>query len=257
MGFRGVYVKFRPKQANVIVDSRRDEFAPKDPVRGEPAPEPLIVREEGVEIPVRLGDGLSTGIFLDQRENRRRIRELAKGASVANLFSYTCGFSVVAAVGGAWKTVSVDASESVLMRGKEAMERLGLLERGEHKFVTEDAFVWLGKTKGKGKSAFVDLLILDPPSYSTTKATRFSSDGDYVELAAMALQVIRPGGRLLACSNHRGIVHAKFRRFLREAATKAGVTLSQLKDLPDPVDFPVPPGESSHLKAVLATVAKG
>ena len=255
MGFRGVYVKNRPKQANVIVDARREEFAPKLPVRGEPAPEPLIVLEEGVEFPVRLGDGLSTGIFLDQRENRRRFRELAKGASVANLFSYTCGFSLVAADGGAWRTVSVDASDNVLTRGREAFERLGLLERGDHQFVCEDAFVWLGKTKGKGKSAFVDLVVLDPPSYSTTKANRFSSDSDYVDLAAATFEVIRPGGRLLACSNHRGIGHARFRRYVREAATKAGVTLSQLKDMPAPVDFPVPPGEESHLKALLAVVA--
>ena len=183
------------------------------------------------------------------------MRELAKGASVANLFSYTCGFSVVAADGGAWRTVSVDASEGVLARGREAFERLGLLERGDHKFVCEDAFVWLGKTKSKGRSAYVDLVVLDPPSYSTTKTTRFSSDGDYVELAAAALAILRPGGRMLACSNHRGIGHARFRRYLREAATLAGVTLSQLKDMPDPIDFPVPPGEESHLKALLAVVA--
>jgi len=85
LGARGVYVKVHPKQANTLVDPRRPELAPAEPVRGEAAPAPLWIREHGLSFRVLLGDGLKTGIFLDQRDNRRRIRELARGKRVLNL----------------------------------------------------------------------------------------------------------------------------------------------------------------------------
>jgi 23S rRNA (cytosine1962-C5)-methyltransferase len=256
-GFDGVYVKVRPKQANVIVDAHREEFAPRAPARGEPAEDDLVIVEEGVEYLVRLGDGLSTGIFLDQRENRRRVRELAAGSNVLNLFSYTCAFSVAAAVGGAWRTVSVDASSAVLERGRACLARLGLLDAAEHTFVAEDAFVWLDRAARAARDGnLFDLVILDPPSYSTTKRTRFSAEQHYADLAAKALKVVRPGGRLLASTNHRGIARAKFRRMLRDAARLANVELAQVKDMPDPLDYPPPLGKESHLKSVLVTRAR-
>src|SRR5262249_37335454 len=85
LGPAGVYVKVRPKHASVIVDARREDFAPRGPVRGAPAPDEFTVHELGLPFHVRLGDGLSTGVFLDQRENRRRVRLSAGGARVLNL----------------------------------------------------------------------------------------------------------------------------------------------------------------------------
>src|ERR1019366_2251220 len=76
LGFDGVYLKLRPKQANVLVDTRREDLAPKLPVRGDAAPDDLAIVEDGMALLVRLGDGLSTGVFLDQRANRRRVREM-------------------------------------------------------------------------------------------------------------------------------------------------------------------------------------
>jgi 23S rRNA (cytosine1962-C5)-methyltransferase len=251
LGFDGVYLKVRPKQANTLVETRRDDVAPKDPVRGAAAPESFVVREEGVPYVVRLGDGLSTGIFLDQRANRRRVRELAAGGSVVNLFAYTCAFSVAAAVGGAWRTISVDASMAALERGRENLREAGALDAAEHAFVAEDAFTWLASAARRGERH--DLVLLDPPSYSTTKKRRFVAESDYAELAAAALAIVRPGGRLLACVNHRGIAPAKFRRAIFDAARRAKVELAQVKDLATPGDFPVACGESSHLKSVLAT----
>lgn len=253
LGFDGVYLKMRPKQANVIVDARRETFAPKAPVRGRPAPDELTVLEEGIPFRVRLADGLSTGIFLDQRENRRRFRGLARGRRVLNLFAYTCGFSLVAAAGGARRTVSVDASISALERGREGLEDLvsrGFLEAGgDHTFVAEDAFAWLARAARKGE--LFDLVVLDPPSYSSTKSRRFSAESDLGELAALAIQVVAPGGALLACCNHRGLRPARFRRFLREAAQSLRRPYAQLKDLPDPVDYPAATGADVHLKSAL------
>jgi 23S rRNA (cytosine1962-C5)-methyltransferase len=253
LGFDGVYLKVRPKQANVIVDARRDDLAPRAPVRGVAAPDEFAIVEEGVAYRVRLGDGLSTGIFLDQRANRRRVREIAAAKSVLNLFAYTCAFSVAAAFGGATRTVSVDAAAAALERGRANLESAGLLARGEHTFVAQDAFAWLARAKAKGER--FDLVLLDPPSYSSTKRRRFSAESDYAELAALALALVRPGGRLLACTNHRGIRRGKFRRVLADAVARAGRAAAQIKDLPDPHDFPTPPGDESHLKSVLVTLS--
>jgi 23S rRNA (cytosine1962-C5)-methyltransferase len=254
LGADGVYLKVRPKQANTLVDTRRDDFAPGTPVRGSAAVDPLVVREEGTALVVRLGDGLSTGLFLDQRMNRRRVRELAGGASVVNLFAYTCAFSAVAARGGAWRTISVDASVTALERGRDNLRAAGVLDAAEHLFVAEDVFAWLAAAARRRERH--DLVILDPPSYSSTKKRRFVAETDYADLAAAALAIVRPGGKLLACVNHRGISPAKFRRAVFDAGRKAKVELAQVKDLPTPGDFPLPPGESSHLKSVLATLAR-
>ena len=254
LGASGVYLKVRPKQANVIVDSRREDLAPKLPVRGTPAPDELTILEEGVPYRVRLGDGLSTGIFLDQRANRRRVRELASSGSgsVLNLFAYTCAFTVAAAVGGASRTVSVDASMAALERGRKNMIAAGVEDLRTHTFVADDVFRWLARADKK-KETF-DLVLLDPPSYSTTKHRRFAASSDYAELAAAALATVRPGGRLLACSNHRGVSRHKFRRALFDAARAAKRDVAQLKDLPDAADFPPALGAESHLKSALLTL---
>lgn len=253
LGFDGVYLKVRPKQANVLVDTRRDDLAPSDAVRGASAPEELVVREEGVPIAVRLGDGLSTGVFLDQRRNRKLLRGLAAGKRVANLFSYTCGFSVAAALGGAVRTVSVDASITALERGRHAFATAGIVlaPGGPHAFAAEDSFSWLVRT---AKKESFDVVVLDPPSYSSTKKRRFVADSDYDELVTMAAAIVAPGGRILACCNHRGLTFAKFRRMVLAGVRASGRGLVQLKDLPEGADFPPPLGRDPHMKSVLVTL---
>ncbi|MDB4938534.1 MAG: ribosomal large subunit pseudouridine synthase [Labilithrix sp.] len=258
LGFDGVYVKLRPKQANVLVDTRRDDLAPALPVRGEPTAAPEIeIREEGMPCLVRLGDGLSTGIFLDQRPNRRLVREIAKGAHVLNLFSYTCAFSVAAALGGAARTVSVDASVLALERGRANFAAAGIALGGAgpgatHSFVAEDVFSWLARAATK-KERF-DIVIVDPPSYSSTKKRRFVAESDYDDLVAMAAKVLAPRGKLVACCNHRQLARAKLRRFVAQGMKAEKRELAQLKDLPDAPDFPPPLGREPHMKSVLATL---
>jgi 23S rRNA (cytosine1962-C5)-methyltransferase len=156
LGVRGVYLKVHPKQSNTLIDPRSESLAPSGPVRGEPAPDPLVIHESGLAYRVRLGDGLKTGIFLDQRENRRRVRELARGKHVLNLFAYTCGFTVAAAAGGALSSVSVDASKGALERGKENLEENGLFSPA-HALVDDDVFSWL-KFAGKRNERY-DLVV--------------------------------------------------------------------------------------------------
>jgi 23S rRNA (cytosine1962-C5)-methyltransferase len=256
LGFDGVYLKIRPKQANLLVDTRRAEIAPSAPVRGAAAPYELAVIEEGTPLLVRLGDGLSTGLFLDQRANRGRVRNIAAGLSVLNLFSYTCAFTVAAALGGARRTVSVDASVVALTRGRDNLSNAvnaGALEGGTHSFVADDVFAWLARAS-RHRERF-DLVVLDPPSYSTTRRGRFVADVDYSALAAAALAVLAPRGRLLACTNHRGISPSRFRRILFDGGRSANRQVAQVKDLPPPSDFPVPPGGDPHTKSVLLTLS--
>jgi 23S rRNA (cytosine1962-C5)-methyltransferase len=249
LGFDGVYLKVRPKQANTLIDTRREDLAPRAPLRGTPAPDPLVITEEGVPYQVRLGDGLSTGIFLDQRSNRRRVRELARGKSVANLFAYSCAFTVAAAVGGARETVSVDASATALERGRANLRAAGVTDDGHHELIAMDAFQWLKRARARG--ARFDLVLLDPPSYSTTKTRRFVAEADYADLAGEALGIVAPGGALLSCVNHRGISRARFRKMLHEALRRAGREAQQVKDLPEPRDFPPPMGAEPHMKSAL------
>lgn len=252
LGFDGVYLKLRPKQANVLVDTRREDVAPRLPVRGVPAEhEETIIHEEGVPFAVRLGDGLSTGIFLDQRLNRVAVRELARNARVANLFSYTCAFSVVAALGGARRTVSVDASLAALSRGRHGFELAGIALGRDHAFVAEDVFTWLSKSAKKDER--FDLVIVDPPSYSSTKKRRFVAESDYDQLIALAAAIVAPGGRILACCNHRGLARQKLRRLVHQGVRAAKRDVAQLKDLPDAPDFPGAGGRDPHMKSVLLT----
>jgi 23S rRNA (cytosine1962-C5)-methyltransferase len=235
----------------VLVDTRRDDLAPAHAVRGEDAPAEIVVRENGVPFAVRLGDGLSTGIFLDQRQNRRLVRELGQGARVANLFADTCAFSIVAAVGGASRTVSVDASVAALERGRKGFELAGIA-LDAHAFVAEDAFAWLARMATK-KERF-DLVVLDPPSYSSTKKRRFVAESDYDELVALAAAIVAPGGRIVACCNHRGMSRSRLRRLVGEGVRAAKREATQIKDLPDGSDYPPPPGREPHMKSVLATL---
>jgi 23S rRNA (cytosine1962-C5)-methyltransferase len=247
LGPRGVYVKVRPKHASVVVDTRRDDIAPAHAVRGDDAPDELTIHELGVPYLVRLGDGLSTGIFLDQRENRRRVRALAAGARVLNLFAYTGAFSVAAAVGGARSSVSVDVSRGALAWARRNLDAVGA-DPSRHETIEADAFAYLERVAAKTQ---FDLVLLDPPSFATTKTTRFSAASDYRALAAAAMRAVAPGGRLLACTNHKGIVRAKLRRYLHEALRDARREAVQMKDLPDPLDFPAEPGAEPHLKSIL------
>jgi 23S rRNA (cytosine1962-C5)-methyltransferase len=253
IGFSGVYLKVRPKQANELVETRREDLAPKLPVRGAAAEEPFVVKERGMPLRVKLGDGLSTGVFLDQRKNRALVRELAKGARVVNLFSYTCPFTVAAALGGAESTVSVDASPSALEWGmKNVLGAVGEGERKKHTFVAMDAFAWLEREARRG--ARFDLVIVDPPSYSSTKKRRFSAASDYPDLLALAMAVTAPDGKLLACCNHRGITQRRFRKMAFDAGRLAKRDVAQAKDLPGGPDYPSAPGAEPFLKSVLVSL---
>ena len=255
LGFAGVYAKHRPKQANVVVDTRRDDLAPKLPVRGLPTPDgALLVYEHGLPLEVRLGDGLSTGVFLDQREARRRVRELSKDARVLNLFAYTCAFSAAAAAGGARRTLSVDASREALAWGERNVARARAVfgTTGDDQFLRADVFDALARLEKTGER--FDLVIVDPPTYATTRTSRWTSGASWRGLSAQCVTLLAPGGRLLASSNDRRLPLSKFRRLLQEGAREANRLVQQLKELPPARDFPPGAGREPYLKSALVVL---
>jgi 23S rRNA (cytosine1962-C5)-methyltransferase len=250
----GVYLKVRPRQASRLDAAARLSLAPARAVRGTDAPERLVVRERAVNYEVRLGAGHTTGLFLDQRAARSLVRDLARGASVLNLFGHAGAFTVAAIAGGARRTVTVDSSRTALARADENLRRMGAVDRGAHALCAAEARDWLARARER-----FDLVVLDPPTFSSARAGRRRAtlrvERDYRALAASALGRVAPRGRLLACTNQRDVTAAKLRRWLEEAARDAGRDVAELTRLPDPVDFPAPRGEPCHLKRVLVELA--
>jgi 23S rRNA (cytosine1962-C5)-methyltransferase len=245
LGYLGIYVKQRPKQASRLDASERRERASEQPAWGEPAPDELIIREHGVPYAVRLGDGLSTGLFLDQRDNRARFAAAASGKRVLNLFAYTCAFGLVAARAGALSTSNLDVSKAALERGRHNYT-LSELALAPHAFLARDVLDTLPRLARRGEQ--FDLIALDPPSFASTRAGTFSVERDYVGLAANALRLLAPGGTLLACTNHVRLREEDLRRMLIEAAHSAGCPGPHIELAVPPPDHPAAPHRPPHLK---------
>jgi 23S rRNA (cytosine1962-C5)-methyltransferase len=249
-GARGVYLKQRAR-----VDLRREahaELAPQAPIAGESAPSPLVVQEGNAKFGVALDAGLSCGLFLDQRDNRARIATLCGGRKVLNLFSYTCSFSVYAALASAERVTSVDLSGPALARGRENFTHNGL-DPEAHDFVQTDALEWLTRAAKRGEKFGV--VILDPPSFSTSgKGKTFRVADGYQVALTRVFAVLESNGRVLAVTNHRKTSPLAFRKIAHDAARAAGREISQLKDLPSALDCPPGPAGPFPAKSMLITV---
>jgi 23S rRNA (cytosine1962-C5)-methyltransferase len=250
LGARGVHLKVRER-----ADQRRVETVlacPPAAVAGDTAPDELEVDEDGLRFLVRLGDGLSTGLFVDQRENRALVRSLSKRKRVLNLFSYTGSFSVAAAAGEARQVVSVDLSAPSLERERRNFA-LNRLDPEMATRVKADVIDWLRRAKKRGER--FDIVVLDPPSFGTRgRRSTFDVASGYAELAADALSVLEPGGRLLAVTNHRKTSRERLRRLLHEAGRTSGRAFEQMKDLASSLDCPEGPEGPVSMKSVLVTV---
>lgn len=251
LGAASVHVKRHLRADLRRVDAQR--LAPPTAADGAPPAGAVIVTEAGLRFAVRLDAGLSTGLFLDQRNNRALVRRLAPGLRVLNLFAYTGSFTVAAAAGGAAATVSVDMSRTALERARENLALNGC-EGSAHRLLRSDAVVWLRRARSRGER--FELIVLDPPSFGSARGRAgFAIDQDLHAVATDALALLTSGGRLLAVTNHRQTSLVALRRLLRSAAAAAGRSVRQLKDCPSGLDCPPHPTGPSPSKSVLITVA--
>lgn len=245
-GVVGVYYKHRVRDD--LRKVARDSVAPKAPLAGATAPSPLVVHEHGLRFVVRLDDGFSTGLFLDQRDNRQRIRSLAANKRVLNLFCYTGSFSVAAGAGGAAQVTSVDLSGAVLRRVDENLQQ-NQLPKPQHRLLRADCVAWVTRAVRRGDS--YDVVILDPPSFGSDGSKTWAVARDYFRLVTDALALVAPGGTILCVTNHRGTSSEGFRQGLFDAAAAANRTVTDLMLPPPPLDCSSNTGSQGATKSAM------
>ena len=247
---RGIYEKTRPQKTRELEASGESKRYGRL-LTGIAAPERLEVRENGLNFLVSMEQGLNTGLFLDQRINRRELMTRVQEKRVLNLFSYTGAFSVAAAASGAQQVTSVDASPGYT---EWAQNNFGInrLNPKRHVFIVGDCLSVLADLALQGKR--YDIILMDPPSFSTTAKSRFPTRGGTSDLVTAALPLLQNNGLLITSSNHQKLDLADYLKELRRASIKTGSELrvvsisGQPEDFPYPVTFP----EGRYLKYVVS-----
>lgn len=222
-------------------DQKKVELAVGEPVAMRP-----VVREHGVPFVVDLERGQKTGAFLDQRENRRRVGELARGRRVLNLFSYAGGFSLHAALGGATKVTSVDVAAGGHATAQESFKHAGV-SPSAHEFVTQDCFAFLEQA-ARAKRSW-DLVVSDPPSFAPNEKSVPTALTAYRTLHKACNSVLAPGGIFCAASCSSHVTAEAFVATLDDAALESA-TLRLLALHGAPCDHPTLPAfpEGRYLK---------
>jgi 23S rRNA (cytosine1962-C5)-methyltransferase len=257
-GVRGLYHKILNRQ---VRRASQTESSPQL-VWGEAAPERFSIRENGVEFELSFNEGYSVGLFLDQRDNRRRLlaTHVADGfpliaprtdpgapLEMLNAFAYTCGFSVCAAKAGI-RATSLDLSKKYLEWGRRNFI-LNHLDPAAHDFIYGDVFDWLRRLGKKGRT--FDLIALDPPTFSQSKEHGvFRVEKDYGRLIALALPLLRPGGVLFASTNAAEWRAEEFLEIVHDTVRLAKRRVLGQHYVPQPPDFPVSRTEPAYLKTV-------
>ena len=246
---RGIYLqrRFAPPSSGA---SR----AGAELVLGSAAPSEVVMLEGRCRFGVDVSAPGSPGLFLDMRHGRDLVARIAGGARVLNCFSYTGGFSVAAAVHGALEVVSIDSAARAHGRARRNFELNQLdLSAGRHEFITGDTFATLARLADRKR--LFDLIVLDPPTFSKgAKGQTFAALKDYAELVRAAVEVLAPGGTLLACCNAARLPAADLDRAVGRGAARAGARLVVTGQLGLPADFPVLPAftEGAYLKIISA-----
>ena len=244
----GVYEKIRFEGTET---DQTDGF-----VTGKPADFPIIVQENGVNLSVFFNEGAMVGVFLDQREVRRAIRNTyAKGKTVLNTFSYTGVFSVFAALGGAKSTTSVDLANRSIEHTKKNFE-LNQVALDNQEILVEDVFHYFKYALKKGLS--YDMVILDPPSYAKSKDFIFSAEKDYASLLAEAVRITHNKGVIVASNNSSTINLEKFKQIIGKGFKEADARFKILEMHQLPKDFRTNMlyEESNYLKVAFIQVLK-
>ena len=192
--------------------------------------------EHGMRYLVNLQHGHKTGSYLDQRENRLRVRELAKDKEVLDCFCYTGGFTVNALAGGAKSVLSVDSSADALVLCQENIA-LNHLDESRQTALEGDIFQLLRRFRDENRS--FDMIILDPPKFAPTAAQAERAARGYKDINLLAFKLLRPGGTLVTFSCSGGIDAGLFQKIVAGAALDAGVEAQIVEHLFQGGDHPV------------------
>lgn len=223
-------------------------------VYGQEAPDFFTVLENGVLYQVFMNDGLMTGIFLDQHEVRGSLVDgLAMGKSLLNMFSYTAAFSVAAAMGGASHTTSVD----LVKRSRELSQahfQANGLSTDEHRFIVMDVFEYFKYAKRKDLT--YDVIVLDPPSFARNKKQTFSVAKDYHKLISQSLEILNPGGIIIASTNAANVSRQKFTEQIDKGFAGRSYQILNKYGLPADFAYNKKDESSNYLKVISMKVSK-
>lgn len=223
-------------------------------VYGQEAPDFFTVLENGVLYQVFMNDGLMTGIFLDQHEVRGSLVDgLAMGKSLLNMFSYTAAFSVAAAMGGASQTTSVDLAK----RSRELSQahfQANEISTDDHRFIVMDVFEYF--KYAKRKSLTYDVIVLDPPSFARNKKQTFSVAKDYHKLIFQSLEILNPGGIIIASTNAANVSRQKFTEQIDKGFAGRSYQILNKYGLPADFAYNKKDESSNYLKVISIKVSK-
>ncbi|HEY6094467.1 MAG TPA: class I SAM-dependent methyltransferase [Gallionellaceae bacterium] len=217
-------------------------------------PQNLSISENGVQIAVDVAAGQKTGFYLDQRNNRAQIGELAEGRDVLNCFCYTGGFSLYALRGGAKSVLSIDASQEALDTAQRNMALNGF-DAARAEWQCADVFAALRKLRDQNRK--FDLIILDPPKFAPTAAFAEKAARGYKDINLLGFKLLRPGGLLATYSCSGGISDELFQKIIAGAALDAGVDAQIVSKVHAAADHPVLLSfpEGAYLKGLVLRVA--
>lgn len=212
-----VYLKLRQRKPGRLGQYQKTGLAQAE----------FVVEENGLKFIINLSDYLDTGLFLDHRVTREKVRQAAKDSKVLNLFSYTGSFSVYAAAGGATEVVTIDLSKTYLDWAKRNMQLNGFEDEAKYKFIQADVLQYL---KSVSANSF-DIVILDPPTFSNSKRMEEILDiqRDHVKLLNDCLQILKPGGSIFFSTN--------FRKFVLDTAALNTLNIKDITKQTTPFDF--------------------
>lgn len=223
-------------------------------VYGQEAPDFFTVLENGVLYQVFMNDGLMTGIFLDQHEVRSSLVDgLAMGKSLLNMFSYTAAFSVAAAMGGASQTTSVDLAKRSRELSQAHFQANGI-NIDDHRFIVMDVFEYFKYAKRKDLT--YDVIVLDPPSFARNKKQTFSVAKDYHKLISQSLEILNPGGIIIASTNAANVSRQKFTEQIDKGFAGRSYQILNKYGLPADFAYNKKDESSNYLKVISMKVSK-
>lgn len=229
----GIYLQDRTRAVTAEESGKRP---PAALIVGKAAPPEFEVAEDGLRFLVDVSAPVSPGLFLDLREGRRLLERCSSGRRVLNLFSFTGALALRAVRGGAKEVTNVDAAARSHARCRQNLAASDM-DPEACEALTGDVFKHLERFRQRGRD--FDLVVVDPPPFSTVKGSRFSALEDWAELAAAVAQVVAPGGEMLAVANAAGLTEEEFLGSLGEGCHRAGRGARVIAEVGLPPDFPV------------------